>query len=46
MFSHWPTDKLRALYRIAKDGTKGAYPFFRDPYMMIALRKEVEARKS
>lgn len=43
-FASWPTHLLRALYRIAKDEGKGAYPFFRDPYAMIALRKEVEKR--
>lgn len=45
MFTHWTTPKLRALYRIAKNQTKGAYAFFRDPYMMIALRTELEKRR-
>jgi len=45
MFANWPTARLRALYRIAKDKTKGAYAFFRDPHMMIALRTELEKRE-
>lgn len=44
-FNEWPTNRLLALYRVAKDKTKGAYPFFRDPYAMIALRNEVEKRQ-
>jgi hypothetical protein len=44
-FAEWPTSRLLALYRIAKNKAKGAYPFFRDPYEMIALRKEVEKRR-
>lgn len=43
-FSEWTTKRLQALYRIAKSQTKGAYPFFRDPHAMIALRNEVEKR--
>lgn len=38
------TKTLQALHRIAKNQTKGAYPFFRDPYAMIALRKELDKR--
>ena len=38
------TRHLRALYRIAKHPTRGAYPFFRDPKAMIALRREMERR--
>jgi hypothetical protein len=30
---------IAALHRIAKNTKKGAYPFFRDPKMMIELRK-------
>jgi hypothetical protein len=45
MFKDWTTDKLRALYRVAKAPHKGAYPFFRDPHMMIALRTELAGRK-
>lgn len=41
-WSKWTTTHLLALYRVAK--TSGAYPFFKDPYAMIALRKEVEKR--
>ena len=41
-----PTAALRVLYRIAKHPTKGAWPFFRDPRAMIALRKEVERRET
>lgn len=35
---------LRTLYRIAKNPTKGARSFFKDPSAMIALRAEVERR--
>ena len=37
---------LHALYRIAKHPTRGAYPFFRDPKAMIALRQEVSRREN
>ena len=30
---------IAALHRIAKNPKKGAYPFFRDPKLMIELRK-------
>jgi hypothetical protein len=36
------TKTLEALYRIAKNPKKGAYPFFRDPKAMIALRSKIE----
>jgi hypothetical protein len=32
-------ERLLALYRGAK---KGAYPFFKDPYAMIYLRKRID----
>lgn len=30
---------IAALHRIAKNPKKGVYPFFRDPKLMIELRK-------
>lgn len=35
---------IRTLYRIAKNSTKGARPFFVDPRAMVALREEPEKR--
>lgn len=37
------SDRLRALYRIAKDRKRGLLPFFRNPHAMIALRNRVAA---
>ena len=36
---------LQALYKIAKHPKKGAYPFFRNPKAMIALREELIRRE-
>ena len=41
MFAHWPTARLKALHRVAKTR---CYAFFRDPRLMIALRREIEMR--
>lgn len=35
---------IAALHRIAKHPTKGVYPFFRDPKLMIKLRKLKEKK--
>lgn len=44
-FVNLSDDAILALGRIAKNRKKGAYAFFRDPKLMIALREEIEWRK-
>jgi len=44
-FANMSDSAILALGRIAKDRKKGAYAFFRDPKMMIALREEIARRK-
>ena len=36
---------IAILYKIAKHPRKGAYPFFRNPKAMIALREELIRRE-
>lgn len=46
VFERMPLTYLRALYRIAKNPARGAYPFFKNPKMMRLLRQIVNRRNA
>lgn len=46
MLSKISDKAIATLFKIAKNPEKGAYPFFRNPKAMIALREENEKRKA